>query len=129
MRALAGCMAGVFTLGAAVQWNDPDPALWIAAYLAGAGIALAAALGRWLLWPSLLAAAVFGVAFAALAPGLLEAPGEAFTTFRMQAESHEEPREAVGLALLAGFCGWVAWRAGRGRSEAQASAGARSDSG
>ncbi len=100
MRMGAFLFAAVFSMGAAVQWNDPDPAIWILGYTAGAGLSLAFALGRRLFAAHAIAAAVFGLWFASIASSLIGAPEEAFTSFRMQAESHEEPREAAGLALL-----------------------------
>lgn len=103
MRIASGLFAGLFGLGAIVQWNDPDPALWIVAYLAGTGLALLGAAGRPARVGSALAAVVFAGWFLLLAPSLRGAPHEAFTSFEMQATSHEEPREAVGLGLLAAW--------------------------
>lgn len=108
--------AALFLVGAAVQLNDPDPVAWIAAYLVGAGLSLHAAMGHRAWLPNALAAVVFGIWFATLAASLPGAPSEAFTSFRMQARSHEEPREALGLVLLAGWSGVLAERARRGRT-------------
>ena len=101
MRIASFVLTAIFVLGAAVQLNDPDPALWVAAYLVGAGLSLHAAIGGRAFVPNAIAALVYAGWFASLAASLPGAPGEAFTSFRMQASSHEEPREAVGLALLA----------------------------
>lgn len=103
MRVAAYLFAAVFTLGAVVQFNDPDPAIWIAGYAVGAGLSFAAALGHRLFIAHAIAAIVFCFWFATIASSLVGAPDEAFTSFKMQAESHEEPREAAGLALL---CLW-----------------------
>ena len=46
-------MAGVFLASAAVQWNDPDPAYWIALY------GVAAAVHAFIEWPLLLAVAMY----------------------------------------------------------------------
>ena len=43
------------------------------------------------------------MSFLVISPSLLGAPEEAFTSFKMKAVDHEEPREAVGLALLSGW--------------------------
>ncbi|MCH7868754.1 MAG: transmembrane 220 family protein [Myxococcales bacterium] len=114
MRVVAGVFAAVFLLSAAVQWNDPDPLRWICAYLVAAVLSITAAMGRTLLIPNAAAAAVFAAWFLSLAPTIGSADPEAFTSFQMKDVSHEEPREAMGLALcavwtavLAGF----AWRA------------------
>ena len=103
MRIASGVFAAVFLLGAVVQLNDPDPFLWILAYAISAALSLAGAFGRPYGIASAVAAAVYGIWFLTLAATLFGAPGEAFTSFRMQAETHEEPREAVGLILLSGW--------------------------
>jgi hypothetical protein len=96
-----------------VQWNDPDPLAWILAYLVAAGLSLGAALGRLSVLPAASAAAIFFFWFLTLAPSLVGAEPGAFTSFQMQASSHEEPREAIGLLLAAGWCGVLAWWATR----------------
>ena len=117
MRIGSTLMSVLFALGAAVQWNDPDPLLWIAAYLVGMGLSVLGALGRPHGLASLLAALVLGVSFLVISPSLLGAPEEAFTSVKMQAVDHEEPREAVGLALLSGWSFALAyWAAGRARA-------------
>ncbi len=113
MRVSCLSLAGVFALSAAVQWNDPDPGIWITVYLVGAAISAAAGFGRFWPRPTGLFGAVVALWFASLAPSLPGAPGEAFTSFEMQAASHETPREAVGLAILAS---WMVFLAVRGRA-------------
>lgn len=108
MKGWAAFFAVLFALAAAVQWNDPDPALWILGYLAVSALSVAAFTGRRLLIPNGVAALVFTVWFATLAPSLIGAPEEAFTSFKMKAAPHEEPREAVGLGLAAAWCGVLA---------------------
>jgi hypothetical protein len=46
MTLAAWAMAALFALSAAVQWNDPDPWLWIAVYGASAVASGLAALER-----------------------------------------------------------------------------------
>ena len=99
MRRASAVFAAVFLLAAVVQWNDPDPWLWIAGYGFAAGLSAASALGRVWLWPNALAAVAFTLWFASLAASLPTAPSEAFTSFEMQATSHEEPREAMQAFL------------------------------
>lgn len=113
MRVAAGVFAGIFLLGAIVQWNDPDPAVWILGYSVAAGLSLAACLGRPSRLACAIAAGVFAVWFVSLAPSLRGAPEAAFSSFQMQASSHEEPREAAGLALLSGWNLALAIWAGR----------------
>lgn len=133
-RPAATFFALLFLVGAAVQWNDPDPLLWIAAYLACAGLSFAAAAGRRLFVPNVSAAIVFGLWLLMIAPSLWGAPLEAFTSFRMNEATHEAPREAMGLALLCAWSAWLAWRArpggdaGTGQAP-QAPAGTSRDAG
>ena len=114
MRFVCLVAAGVFVLGAFVQWNDPDPVPWIAAYLVGAASATHAARGGHAFLPNLIAALVFAAWASSLVATVPDAPSEAFTSVQMRARGHEEPREAVGLVLLAASCGLMAWRARRG---------------
>lgn len=104
MKGWAVFFAVLFAGAAAVQWNDPDPAFWILGYLSVSALSVAAFLGRRLFFPNAVAAMVLGVWFVTLAPSLLGAPEEAFTSFKMKAAPHEEPREAVGLGLAAAWC-------------------------
>lgn len=119
MRSIDGLMTGLFLLAVAVQWNDPDPLVWMAGYGVAAGLSAAAARGRLPVLANALAALGFTLWFAALAPALRGAPSEAFTSFHMRAASHEEPREAIGLLLCAGWTGFLAWRGWRARSGAR----------
>ena len=102
--------AMLFTGAAILQFNDPDPGLWVAAYASAAGLAMAAAFGRSHFWPSALLAAIFALWAATLLPALLASESAAFSSFRMQAPSHEESREAVGVLLCAAYAAWLARR-------------------
>lgn len=116
MRWTAGFFSALFALAAVLQWNDPDPLLWILGYGFAAVLSGIAASGRDSWWPNAVAALVFIIWFATLAPSLPGAPGEAFQSFSMQETSHEEPREAVGLALAAAWSAALAIWAWRRRS-------------
>jgi len=98
----------LFASAAALQFNDPDPDLWVAAYASAAGLATAAALGRAHFWTSALLAAIFALWTAALLPSLIASESAAFTSFRMQSPAHEEGREAVGLLICASYATWLA---------------------
>ncbi len=103
----------IFAASAAVQWNDPDPFAWIGLYGLATVLAALAAAGRLPLAPNLGAAALFVVLTALWVPSLGSARSEAFTHIQMRAARDEEPREAVGLALCAGWSiaqSVVAWR-------------------
>ena len=101
MRTLSALFVGIFLLSAAVQWNDPDPLVWIAGYLVAAGLSLAACFGQMPVFPNAAAAIVFGFWFLSLAGTIPGAPSAAFSSFKMRASTHEEPREAVGLLICA----------------------------
>lgn len=129
MRIASGIFVALFALGAIVQVNDPDPFVWILGYATASLLSLAAAFGRPHRIANMIAAIVFGIWFTSLATSLAGAPQEAFTSFRMQAESHEEPREAAGLALLS--CWSVAlaiWAGRKDALDAQLQADATADS-
>ena len=105
----------LFALAAVLQINDPDPALWIAAYASAAGLASTAALGRARFWPSALLALGFSIWGLSLLPSLVDAEREAFTSFPMQSPSHEEGREAVGLLVCAAYAAGLAVHCRTGR--------------
>ena len=101
LRAGAALMCALFLLSVAVQWNDPDPWLWMPIYGVAAVLAGLGAAGRLPVWPNAVALALFVLLFALWAPSLLGARREAFTSFTMRTAADEEPREAIGLALCA----------------------------
>jgi len=129
MRIASGVFVALFALGAIVQVNDPDPIVWILGYATASLLSLAAAFGKPHRVANAVAAIVFGLWFLSLAASLVGAPQEAFTSFQMQAESHEEPREAAGLALLSGWSVALAiWAGRKGALETQARPAAMADS-
>lgn len=102
LPALNALLALLFLLGAAVQYNDPDPARWIAIYLAAAIVSALAAIGR----PSRVAAMVVGgvalVWALTLVPrawGNVRAP-ELVQAWEMKDERVEEGREMYGLLII-----------------------------
>jgi hypothetical protein len=100
----------VFTFGAVVQYNDPDPLAWTLVYV-GAGIATLLALlnsHRWqvaalvgagsILWGLSIAPRVIGqVPFMSM-----------FDAFEMKDMGIEESREMYGLFIIGGWCVVVA---------------------
>jgi hypothetical protein len=100
-RILAALMCGVFLFSAAVQWNDPDPWLWMPLYALAAGLAGLGAAGKLPLRPNVAASALFVALLVLWAPSLIDARTDAFTHWRMQSPADEEAREAGGLALCA----------------------------
>jgi Transmembrane family 220, helix len=118
MRTASGIFVAIFLLSAAVQWNDPDPLLWIAGYLVAAALSAAACFGRIPVLPNACASLAFALWFLSLASSLPGAPSEAFTSFEMVAPAHEQPREAIGLLICTAWTGFLAWRGTRAGSPA-----------
>jgi Transmembrane family 220, helix len=103
----------LFTFGAIVQVNDPDPLRWIAVYALAASACLLSLL-RHIHW-----AFPAGVAAAALVWALTLAPrvvghvpfGEMFGAFEMRNVGIEEAREMYGLLIIAAWMAVLALRA------------------
>lgn len=106
-------MSALFVLSAAVQWNDPDPARWIAIYGAAAILAARAAQGQVPLVPNAVALAAYAALALRALPDLLAAREQAFTHWHMLSAGDEVAREAGGLAICAAWSALqtvVAWR-------------------
>lgn len=94
-------MTVLFAVSAAVQWNDPDPAYWVAIYGAAALLAARAAQGQLPLVPNAVALLAFAALAARALPDLLAAREAAFTHWHMLAQRDEVAREAGGLLVCA----------------------------
>lgn len=116
-RVFCAVMAGVFVLSAAVQWNDPDPLLWIAFYGFAALTASAALAGARALRTLEIGLAVVALgAVVALTPALREARLEAVTSIEMKSSKDEEVRELGGAAIVLAFAATMRlrrWRIAR----------------
>jgi hypothetical protein len=114
-RAADGVMLLLFTLGAVVQVNDPDPVRWIAMYALAAAACLLALLRRihWTL-PALLGAVALAWALT-LAPRVVgRVPfREMFGAFEMRTVGVEESREMYGLLVIAAWMAVLTLRARR----------------
>lgn len=108
-----GAMGALLVLGAAVQYNDPDPYSWAALYLAAGGVSFAA---LWIppAWKiSGVVAAVASIWAATLAPAAWRTSfPDLFRSWEMMSIEMEEGREFFGLLLVAA---WTAYLAYRGR--------------
>jgi hypothetical protein len=100
-------MACLFAICIAVQYNDPDPLVWMALYLVPLVLSLRAFRGRADLWPNLVPAAAYSLAALRWAPP--------FTAGYLD---NEEAREAGGLLLSGLWMALLAWRAWRRRRAA-----------
>lgn len=114
-RIANGVMLAVFLLSCAVQYNDPDPVLWILFYGYAALVTLLAITGRYtVLAPIGLIGYLVG--FAYYLPGweldtifLLREP-------KMSNERVELAREAFGLLICAVWMAVLSWKWWRTRS-------------
>ncbi|MDO8365924.1 MAG: transmembrane 220 family protein [Saprospiraceae bacterium] len=114
MKILFWVLSGLFLLFTMVQYNDPDPILWMLLYGGVAVHFTLAALGRiyrpaiWL-W---LVAAMVWLGF--LSPDFIHwlQMGMPSIVETMKAETPwvELAREFLGLLMAAGTCGWLLWR-------------------
>lgn len=95
LRIASGLMALLFAASAALQYNDPDPARWMAIYGAAFAASALAAFGR-LGWP--FAATVFLAAAGFAAFWFPQVPWRHEQLLRV-----EEAREFFGLTLVAGW--------------------------
>jgi hypothetical protein len=111
-RILNGLMAALFAFGVIVQYNDPDPLIWMLVYLAPAALCIVAAFrGGVPGW------AAFGVGAIALLWGLVWSRGaplneyfHMFDYWEMKSAGAEEARETSGLLIIAA---WMAVLTGR----------------
>ena len=113
LRIAAGAMTALFVVSAAVQWNDLDPAYWIAIYGVAALLAARAAQGQLPLIPNAAALVLFAILAARALPDLLGGREQAFTHWQMLEPRDELAREAGGLLLCALWSAVqtaVAWR-------------------
>ena len=116
-RAADAVMLLLFTLGAAVQVNDPDPTRWVVLYGLAAAACLLALLRRtYWAFPALVCAVAL-VWAATLAPRVVgRVPfGDMFGAFEMRSAGIEESREMYGLLIIAAWMAAVAVRARRAR--------------
>jgi hypothetical protein len=112
-RAAAAVLALVFLFSGAVQYNDPDPARWIAIYLAAAVVSAGHALRPMTPLPAAVvagAALIWALLWTPDALKTLPSFGDA-TRFQMMAPGVEEIRELLGLLIVVVGTGFLALRA------------------
>ena len=90
-----------FSYAAAMQYNDPDPLVWMLFYAIVALANLAALLGRWSARYIALAAVPHVLYSLWLSPHLMRTSAEAFATIGMRNDQDELVREAWGALLCA----------------------------
>ena len=116
-RLLNGLMMVLFAAAAVVQYNDPDPALWMAIY---GSAALCCALdlgGRLPLWAPTLLSAIYAVGAVYLSTQVFRGVGFLDPTGQEMIGVKELGREMLGLLLTAGWTALLAVQVGRRGSE------------
>lgn len=114
-RVVDAIMVVLFTLSVIVQFNDPDPAAWIAMYTAAAIVAFFS-MRESLWWPLAAVVTTAAVLWAGnLAPRVIGTVPflDMFGAFEMQNIGIEESREMYGLLMIAIYTGIAAVRAVR----------------
>jgi len=106
----------VFAAFVAVQYNDPDPYIWMPIYGAVALLSLAAAFNRYYPRLTFSLALVYLVATLWYAPNFPYTSMAAFSSVGMINEQHELVREAWGLLICLVWVSvvvWQGWRRGK----------------
>ncbi len=111
-------MGLLFLMGAAVQWNDPDPLGWILIY---SGAALACAVFRRVSWARWVASAtaVAGIAWGARIGSEMPrwvAPSQMFEPMERYGGAVEMAREFWGLSIIVLWMNVLIW-SGRGQEK------------
>jgi hypothetical protein len=105
MKIVNGVFVLLFLSFAAVQYNDPDPLLWILIYLSMAALCALAVAGRYYRQVVLVLGVAFVIYAIVLAPGVLawwQSPDRSLLfddLAKMQYYYIEEAREFLGLAI------------------------------
>lgn len=120
MRIASGIAFGLFLLAALVQLNDPDPGLWVAAYLTAAATAVAAYRTAIPVSVSAGLTLLYGVSAWWMFPGATEGASLGLSEVGMASLGVEEMRESLGLGLCAGWTAFLTLRASSGRGAASA---------
>lgn len=107
----SGLWALLFFLGAAVQYNDPDPLRWIVVYVGATVACLLSVLGKLPRWLPVTVGAVALIWGLLLLPGVLGNVGffDLFQEVQMDSPEIEIGREAFGLLLIAGWMLVLSW--------------------
>jgi hypothetical protein len=112
-------MLVLFLVAAGLQYNDPDPMVWIGMYgLAAVASGLYAA--QRLAWSFAASVGVAALVWAAtFAPRVLgtASPGDLVRSMKAETPQVEESREALGLLIVAAWMAALAVRARRAQKE------------
>lgn len=110
MRIASAIALGLFVLAALVQLNDPDPGIWVAAYLLVAGTALLAMSGRVSRPLSALLTVGYTIGAWTMFPHGSDDASLGLSGFGMSSLGVEEMRESLGLGICALWTGFLTLR-------------------
>lgn len=116
-RGLNWVMCALFLLAVVVQWNDPDPLLWVAIYGAALVVSSVVAWRGRIAWtvPAVVAAVAMCWSLARIIGGPAASQySHMFDAWEMKSVSVEEAREATGLLIVAAWMTVIAARQRRG---------------
>lgn len=105
-------MAALFVVGAIVQWNDPDPAGWIAIYVAAALACGAAGRASWAVYVAVITA-VAGVAWGGRIASEMPrwvTPTQMFEPMESRGGAVELAREVWGLGIIVLWMLFLIWK-------------------
>jgi hypothetical protein len=105
LKIAAVVMTVLFVLGAAVQYNDPDPWRWVAIYASAAVASVLALRGKLPRWLAIMIAVIAAIWAATLAPCVVGYVrfSDLFREIGMDSPAIEEGREMVGLMLISAW--------------------------
>ena len=109
-RLLHGVMAALFFFGAAVQYNDPDPLVWMAIYVAAGTACVLAAMRQLRWWFPAVIGAIALVWAATFMPAVLPNVriAQLFAAWEMANTRVEEGREMYGLLIIFAYMALLA---------------------
>jgi len=113
LRVASGLMTLLFLLCVVVQYNDPDPIVWMAIYGAAGILSALAALrpGRpdWRVAAAVASIAAIWALTLLIGVGGQVSWAEIAGDYQMKTPAIEQAREAIGLGLVALWTGLLAW--------------------
>jgi hypothetical protein len=105
-RVFSAVIAALCVWSAYLQLNDPDPLRWVLMYLAGAAVAVVAALGKAIPWLAFVVSFVALAWASAILPEVWNRwrPDDLMATMVPARPEIEYGRELFGLLIVAAYC-------------------------
>ena len=108
-----GLMGGLFAVAAIVQFNDPDPALWVGLYGVAAFACALFMAGRLPRWAAALLAGGYALGGLIMLLPILGPAAFYDTTGQEMMGLMETSREMMGLLIMAAWTSFLTWQLGR----------------